>query len=402
MIIKSNFNDVDFVMSTVASVLNDRNLQEENKNVVVWVKDGIVRFVAHSGIVIGISTLTCELSGVTSGEEVFVQLRAKDIIDILGSLKGLKRTKVDLVEFNIKDNEAQIHIHESAIDSNVENADKFNQVSKYRITKSKIKEIIKSGIQKVNLDVEGTSIEVENFLVFVNALLPLVAKEVRDASKFVMFGEEYYYAVLNTYVTLMPNKLSQEFKGFRLSNSDLAFLKSFVASGGSFVFNKEEKGNGLVYLVVKNEVGSVARIECSDLSRAFDVTNFISIPSNGVAIDKMYLIDVLKRINTGSDTVFIEVKVESGEGSFKVISKSMKQELPVNRAKGSGEYNFTIKTDLLASVVFSHATYFDDGVFLYFDKGEKGNIIMACADNSRLWHTKMTGLSQSKVDFDWS
>jgi len=403
LIIKAKLNDVEMAMDIVSAVVSDKLLQEENKNLVVWLKDGDVNFVAHNGNTIGMSKVLCEVEWVGVQEETFIQLRAKDILDVLTSLKGLKRTKVESIELHIKPAEAQLHVFETAISPDMDNAGQFNQTSKYRITKTNIKDVIKNDIQNVNTAVEGVQLEVSNAMVFIDALLPTVSKETREASLNVMFGESNYYSVLNTYVAVMPNKLLPEFSGFRLTNSTLSFLKSFISVDpeAPFTFRKEEKGNGLVHLTVKKN-DSVALIKCADLSKAFDITNFLGLPDNGIVMDKMYLIDVLKRVNNISDAVFIEVKVDGGEGSFEVKSKSMTQKVPVMRSKGKGEYNFSIRADLLSSVIFSHATYFDSSIFMYFDTGGKGNIIMACADNSKLWHTKMTGLSSSKGDFAWN
>ncbi len=402
MILKMDFAVVDNAMLTVSSIVNDKMLQDEHKNLVIWIKDGVVNFVGSNGNIISATKVACAVNFEGApNEETFVQLRAKDINDVLAALKGLKRTRVESVEFVIKENEAILLIHEVALDDEMQNADTYKQTSKYRITKSRLKDIIKNDIQKIVVDTNGINITSADALVFINALLPTVAKETREATMNVMFGTDYYYSVLSTYVALMGNKLSPEFSGFRLPNSVVAFLKSFISSEDSFSFCREEKGNGLVHLTVKNST-SVALIKCADMAKAFDVTNFVSLPVNGIELDKMYLIDVIKRISLSSDAVFIEVKVIDGVGSFSVVSKSMTQSVPVIRAKGDGEYSFSIRAELLSSVVFSHASYFSDTVFMYFEKGAKGNIVMACTDNLQLWHTKMMGLSSAKGDFAWS
>lgn len=401
MIIKSNYESVDKAMATVASIVNDKMLQDDLKTLIIWVKDGQTRFVANNGNITSATDVeaTVDFEGAPEGE-TFVQLRSKDVVDVLAAFKGLKRTKVTGLEFHIKEREAVLHVIEGPIDDNMQYADEYNQTSKYRITKSILKEIIKSEIQKIKIDVKGIDVESANALLFFNALLPTVVKETREGSNNVIFGDQNIYTVPATYAAIMPNKLPEGFSGFRLPNTVVTFLKNFVSASETFIFHKEELGNGLVILTLKNDK-SVAVIKCADLSRAFDITNFVAIPENGIVIDKMYLIDVLKRININTEAVFVEVDMDNGAGSFKVVSKSMTQNVPVIRAKGSGKFTFSIRAELLSVVVFSHAAYFDENIFFYFETGDKNNIVMACTDNSQLWHTKMMGLTSARGDFAW-
>lgn len=401
MIIRTSFEVLENAMATVSAIVSDKLLQEDLKNVIIWVKDGVVRFAAYSGNIVSATEVEAEAIFDGEPQETFIQLKAKDINDVISSFKGLKRTKVEKVEFHIKENEAVMHVFEVPADSDINFAEVYNQESKFRITKPRLKELVKNEVQKINTEVEGVQIPSIDLLLFINALYPTVAKETRESTSNVFFGKEHIYTVLAPYVAIMQNKLPEVISGFRLSNSVVNFLKNFISASEVFTIDKQEMGNGMVVLTVKVN-SSVAVIKCADMSRAFDMTNFVTIPANGIVVDKAYLTDVLKRMILSSDAAFVEISIQDGQGTMKVVSKTMTQNIPVLKAKGEGKFSFSIKAELLSAVIFSHVNFFGENVFIYLENGDRNNVIMAVKDNTDLWQTKLTGLASAKGDFAWS
>lgn len=400
MIIKTSYEVLEEAMETVSAIVSDKMLQEDLKNVIVWVKDGKTRFAAYSGQIMSATEVDAEVIQENSGVEEFVQLKAKDINDVLNSFKGLKRTVVSRIEIHVKENEAVMHVFEEPASEEFENAEEYRQVSKFRITKPRVKELVKNEVQKINIDVQGTDVPSVDLLVFVNALYPTVSKETRESTNNVLFGDEHIYTVPSNYSAIMPNTLPEVFRGFRLQNSVVNFLKNFIQNYDYFTIDKQDMGNGMVVLTVK--VGSsVAVIKCADMSRAFDMTNFVTTPENGIVVDKQYLMDVLKRMNLSSEAAHIEVSIVDGVGTMKVVSKTMTQNIPVIKTKGEGSFPFSIRAELLSTIVFSHTTGLGENVFLYFEYNDRNNIVMAVKDNTGVWQTKITGLTQSKADFSW-
>ena len=398
MIITTDYETLTSTMNTVSSIVSDKMLQEDFKNVVVWVKEGVVRFGAFGGTVSS-ATKTVAESSVKEGEHFF-QLKAKDISDVLSTFSGLKRTVVTKIEFHIGENDALMYLYEEAASDDFGNAEAYKQTPRFRITKPRLKDIVKAEIQKVVANTEGTVVETGDLLVFVNALYPTVAKETRESAYNVMFSEEHIFTVPAQYAAIMPNRLPEVFQGFRLSNSMVNFMKNFIGNEPNFVLAKETVQGGMVILTVT--VGdSVATIKCPDMSRAYDITNFMEIPETGVVVDKDYLKDVLKRISLGNEAANIDISIENGFGLLKVTTKAMTQQVPVIKAKGSGAFSFQVRADLLSNLIFSHVDYFGENVYLYLTTNERGNITLAVKDNTEMWHTKITGLSQSKGDFDW-
>lgn len=398
MIITMSFETLTSTMTKVSSIVSDKLLQEDFKNVIFWVKNGELYSSAYGGIVSSATKTDADVS-VKEGEH-FVQLKAKDIMDIMKTFIGLKRTVVSKVEFHIGENDALMYLYEEPVSDDLAFADNYRQVSKFRITKPRMKDIVKSEIQKIATNTEGTVVNTGDLLVYVNALYPTIANETRESTYNLMFGDEYIYTVPAQYAAIMPNRLPEVFRGFRLSNSMVNFLRNFIGTEEQFTIAKEVAQGGMVILTV-TAGSSVATIKCPDMSRAFDITNFMTIPETGVVVDKGYLKDVLKRMSLGNEPAQITIVVENGVGNMSVITKTMTQQIPVLKAKGQGQFSFQIRAELLSNLIFSHADYFDENVYLYLEINERGNITLAVKDKLDIWHTKIMGLAQSRGDFDW-
>lgn len=400
MIIATSLETLETSMETVTSIVSDRMLQEDLKNVIVWVQGTEVRFAAYSGQIISATKVDAEVVNATEGES-FHQLKAKDINDVLTTLRGLTRTKVERIELHIKDTEAVMHVHEAPLDAEIPNAESYRQVSRFRITKPAIKDLVKTEVKKIDTSVEGVVIPSGDLLIYINALYPTVAKETRESTNNVLFGKEQIYTVLAPYSAIMDNKLPEVISGFRLANTVVNFVKNFISNHDTFEIHKDVKDNGMVILTLKVD-NSIALIKCADMSRAFDITNFQQLPENGIVVDKAFLIDVLKRMSLDNDAAHVNIEMNGGSGELNIASKKYTGNIPVIQSKGEGKFTFSIRSELLSSAIFSHANYFGETIFLYLENGERNNIVMGVKDNTNIWKTKMTGLSSAKGDFAWS
>lgn len=402
MIIKIGFEELEKSMSTVTSLVSDKLLSPELKNLIVWLTGDSTRLAAFNENIVSATEAEAEVTGVDmSNGDVFFQLSAKDINDVLATFRGLKRTVASHVEFHIDDTRAVMHVFEEPIDDTL--GEQYNLESKFNVAKPTLKDFVKNEVRKINFDVSGDTIESIDFLLYVDALLPQVINEKREATHNVMFSKDYIYAVLATHTALMENKLVHMYptlEGFKLQNSVLSFIKNCVMEEDTFILNKNVTDGRAVVLTLK--VGnSVSMIRCADMSKAFDISNFVSTPDNKVAVDKAYLTDVLKRMSLSPEASNIEIVINDGLGSMRVSSKAMTQNIPIVTAKGSGSYKFGIRADILASIIFSHAT-FGENVFISLEQDERGRIELAVADNTDLWQTKVRELKAVKGDFAWS
>lgn len=402
LVIKTKFNLLDEAMNTVNAIVADKLLNDNFRNAIFRIKEDKVQIAAFSGNITSLSRLEAEVikpEGYPS--ESFVQFKAKEIMDVLSAFKGLRKTKVEDIEFQVTDTQAVMFVHEVALDDEMENADKYNQVSRFRITMPRIEKVAQESVSRLEVDVAGEHINTEQFLIYVNSLLPTVAKETRESTSNIMFGDDLVYTALANYTAVMDNKLPDVLKGFRLKNSTLAFVKNFIEGNEEFEIKKDTAQGKMVVLTIK--VGdSVASIQCADMSRALDMTNYIKTSENRIAVDKDYLFDVLKRVGLDTNGASVEVNFGAEGATMTVASKQMKQDIPIERAKGEGSYSFVMKADLFASLIFSHMPIFTGQVYLYFGEGKNGTTEMSVKDNTGLWHTKIMGMSPARADYAWT
>lgn len=414
MIITMGFEALKEAMGTISSIVENKNINEDSKNVVIWHKEGVTRFSAYNGNVVGATPVESTIVGAPEGEELFIQLKAKDINDVIDSFKGLTRTVVSSVRFEIKDKEAIMHVFEKASeDVEEENAEEYAQESKFRINQPRLQQIVRNSIREINTEAEGVTIPSDIMLEYIGALLPTVSKEVRDSTSHVMFGNDLLYTLTGAYGTVMPNKLGvvvdapvEAVSGFRLKNTVVSFIKGFISNSESFTLLKEDKGVGSVLLTLRVG-GSVAVIKCPDMSRAYNMTNYAitpeNEPKNGVVIDKMYFVDVLKRMSLGDAETQVEISIVEGEGQMKVLSKTMNQMIPVIQTKGEGVFSFKMKSELLSNVILSHLRGFGDKVFMYLEQNPSNNkLVLVVRDDTSLWQTKIDGLTSSRDSFAWT
>lgn len=406
MQIKVPYETFVSALATNGSVVSDRALQEEMKNTILGFKDGVISLYSFGVSLVNATPLAGAELSLEEGEtaEGFIGLKHKDISDALDGFKSLKRTKVKELVFTIKTNAATLAVTEEALDPEAEDAEQYNQTSRFLIKTARIVPTVEKELSTIDLSFQGEAHDSATLLIYIQALYPTIAKQTRESTYSMMFGNEYVYTALTANVCLLENRLPDTLKGFKLVNNMVGFLQSFITGSEVFEMGKEVGDNGLITLTFK--VGaSVTRIKCSDMARAFDIRNFVDLPSNAISVDKVYLLDVLKRLPGGVSQVTVNVElIPQGEGTvgtFKITTPTFKQNIPVKRAKGEGSFAFAIQSDLLMSMIFSHTDLFMDDLFFYLESVDQGYTVLACTDNAQIWKTKANRLSPVRESINW-
>jgi hypothetical protein len=211
-------------------------------------------------------------------------------------------------------------------------------------------------------------------------------------------------------MALMYNNLPTGLNGFTITNGVAAFLKDFCSLEDSFsVVKVENAESDLVLLICKNSTSTVV-IKAFNNKKAFKIDAQKSLPSNGIAVSKEYFSDVMKRITTTKTETTMSIKIANNTGTCEVVSRAMTQGVPVVVAKGSGDYEFTIKPDMLTSITFNNVSTGGQYLFFYLDKDETGKVTLCVTDEmvvksdseTHVWHTYTKGLTFTKGDFQWN
>lgn len=380
-----------------ALVLGDKLLHEDLKNLVFEVKDNNLYLCFFNGLVS--SKTKVDVDVLEESKEGYFQLKAKDFIKILSSFKGLKKTEASTIELNIKETEAKIYVHEVPKDVDESLHDLYKQVSNFRLPLIPLKPVVHSSLDSLPQTIEEPDFrdESEKYNLYLKTLYPLISKEVKDITNQIIFSKEYIYVTLSTYVAAMKNKL-EGWEDFRVNGAGINFIMNLLSLDDMFIFKKVEKDAGVDLLF---EVGNtIALVKANDLSKSLDLTNFVTEIPNGVVTDKVYISEVLKRVVDDSGVVF-NVQISEGQGVLEIRSKSFKQQIPVLKAKGEGNFSFSVNDDILLKMMFKHSNDFPDIVYMYIEVNEKGMITLSFKDETGLWFTRMQGISPSKQMNTW-
>lgn len=404
MIIELPYKDLDAIMSTVNVVISDRTVPDNLRNLIVINKDNQkAQFAAWSptNTVLLDSDATISLEGSEFTED-YSAIRAKDINNIIGVFKGVKRTVVDKVQFHISEKETTMFVFEEPANPDDEGADKYRQRSRFKVQRMAVTRNSLPDLQAISLEPKGSYYDesIPDALdTYFAGLYPTIQKEERDNTYNMMFGDSLYTA-LNQYVSIMPNGLPEDMRGFRVANSLVNFLRNFI-NKQPFYFNKKEHERGFVELTVG--VGrAVAVLKVKDMTNVFNITGYASKPENVVTLDRAYLLDVIKRLSLSADTIELSINFDKTVPTFKVTSKAMTQEVPIWEAHGTGVFDITLRPELLSSMIFSHLDLGSTTINLNIGEMGRDEVEMSCSDESEYWVTKARGLSRSKAAFGWN
>lgn len=403
---------IDKALNTLMPIISDSLLAKDIKNVTLHIKEGNSKLVAtstHITSAVDIDATVeygddCALNDAGEKED-FVQVSAKELGNILATFKSLKRTVVSSVVFNVNDLNVVLEVNEEPIDKEMPNANKYVRTTRFMIPRLRVRGILLDEIKSVEVkpEIEG-EIDSENLLLYINALLPNIAGEKRGAFNSINYTDKYIYTASSSYVAVMSNDFKEVgiegIEGFRLQNSKCTFLKSFLSDVENVKFKKEMMAKGGVLLTVLKE-GAIATLKCEDTSKIRDIGNEIDSLSTlkGIKIDKVYLLDVLKRVKLSSET--INVEVDTLNRVMKLKSKTLVQELPILSNDGDeGVYKFTLKIDIIDALIFGHTNIFPEMLNMAF-KTENNSVTLVCYDETGIWRTVIKGLPQQELKTDW-
>lgn len=411
MIIQTTFEEMQRVLNVVNSVVADKMLNDDMKTITICKDKDNFTAVAQSAYV-SVQTKLDATYKIASDEddidEVMVQFKAAELKNILATYTGLHMTVVTALNFDVRQNEIRLEVHEEAADKNSEFSAQYNRVAKHRLMRTRVTENLKREIlnfkETLNEPDSFITINSKEVLGYIETLLPAISKINGDTPFTRMYIlPDTVFVVPQTFAAVIENRMDDnikaEFSKFVMTSSVATFMKSFLNLSDTFEFRKKPVKE-MMLLIVK--IGdTVAQIKATSDKRVPNINDFNVKPDNFISIDRGYFSDVLKRIkNVGLDVTFKVVIDENGVSSCKIMNKMLTQEIPIYKAKGEGEFAFTIKADMLAAVTLNNTVgCFGDRLVFRFDENDAGKVNFYVQDNTNGWHTKIRGLALIESDF---
>lgn len=414
MVIKTNVNLITAIDNLVA-VVTDRLLSEDIKNIIFKVgADSSVHVAAYSTSVIcyaEIEGAEVDWENETPTEQYF-QTKA-ELIKLLNVYRSLSRTILDTIEIIPSGAYVTLKIHEISKD---ENHPEFDKISKHRLASPALKSGIQAQLEKYNLDFTGTTVSATDFMVYLDALIPTIPPEARDntISSKITFTAEKIYTAPSLFFALLDNKLDPVCSDFMLTLTSAKFLKVFLAQSETCEVEKDVSPSAVI---LKIRCGSsIAVIHALSLKSAIDYTPYAQHSRTGIVLDKKYMQDVMKRATLDSDVCNVKVTITGTSATCSFATRSWCQDLAVLKSRldptefgadyiktaadGSKSIDiaFSIRPDILAKLIMTHASNFNDLVFLYFEPSGSNGFKMSASDNTCFWQTKINTLSSAKAE----
>lgn len=414
MKISTSFSEITRAYNAVQAVVADKLLQEDLKTLTIWKNGDKLSIVASNAFVSALTEFDAEIladEGEEIADEVFIQLKASELKNIMGTYSGLHLTEITKMVFDIRSNtEIRLEVYEEAVNKDDEHFDKFKKTIKHRMMRVRVTENMKREIHnfitntEVGAGEQMIQLQTAEILGYIEPLLPAIAKFPNDTIfSRLFFLSKYVFIIPQTYAAVIENRMDDDVKAhfseFVLTTSVTQFLKSFLSLYQTVGFCKKITGDVVNLIFQTNETTAMVRAyntkKVPNLEDGYNIQ-----PDNFISLDRKYFADVLKRISNSNADVTFRIKItEDGGSSCEIINAALTQEVPVYKSKGEGEYLFTLNSDLLASLVFNNMIdCYGDRLVFRLDHNDDGKVNFYVMDNTKGWHTKMQGLSLTKSD----
>lgn len=409
MKIQVEYDTFNKALNAVVRATNDRMTADDYRNVIFWVKNGVLTLVGINSAVMTMVVVDCiDMSGAVD-EEIY-QIRSKELERIVSAYKGLTRTKPKDINIRFDSGRAEIKVSEEKLSGVTLDEYIYNQSTKFVTMLIPVQERVKMKMGMADKYKSSEEVKIQTSAInrYLGLLAGPIVKEGRDnaATRLYCFDNKmmtmpYMYAVV------MNNDLPKYFNDFVMTYKVVGYLNDFVNEGEDISFSKYDADEGIV-LKVDNGYAT-AYLTVLKVNDNFGVPNGIGDMDKGdkVIVDKYYFRDVLKRLDVtdmGSGGM-VGIKVDLDNGVFIAQTKTVKLGVPLQSYTGQGVYNFAISIPLLGELI-NNKPYLQSDIEIYFNKDDREDdrLGLTITDSSvskngnKLWYIGLRGLECDIID----
>lgn len=313
----------------VSSVVEDNMLDDNMKNIIFLFdkQDNSVTLMAINQLITYRRVLPYEEYSLEITDEeykdgkLFIQLKSKELINFLGSFKGLRCTKIDEV---FLETTPRGKIRCVVIESSTDSDGGAPSDSCWIFDNLPINRNLEANIN-LSYDGELTQIDKTEVQFHTNNLFPSQSN-VNTINGYLMFGEEYVVVFNTHHVAFMKNLITEGgiFSGIKLSYKASSFLDRLVSNFDNLSFAKTDR-----HLVVKTDDSEAFIVYDTRLA---DFSNFVPFErERGIILERVRFKDMLKRFS--SLTEFINFEVVPDEGVMYLKTTKLETTIPILNQK---------------------------------------------------------------------
>ena len=385
-----NIDALNKALTTLKLVFDSDAIAEDQKNIIFWNSGSGFKVVARNAIVDCICGVDAECEG---SENEMVNIKYKELDATLNAFKSLSMTKATDIEFTFNDKSIDVKISEEPIDTEYEFADRLYRVNKFTLSLVKsVADSIKREILSVSLESDGVAVSGEDVLKYFNALIPTI-KDIKSEGVATRYNvvNGYAYTTPQQFIAIMKNDVA-DFSDFILTKATAEFVKAFFNNENTTNVYIQETDNGSKMIRLTNS-SACAIIKAQGTAKAFIIDAYKTMPKDGVAVDKKYFCDVLRRMKVDE-----AVKITITDEEITLSQARVTVTVPVltSRFPDSVEkVSFSTTVALLNNLVFAHFMA-GDRLFIYFEEASGNKWDLSFTDDSQamdgthLWWTRIS------------
>lgn len=367
-----NVGDLVRAIDSMRTILSESLIAEDQRNLIFWYNDGLLKVVTHTEVVnciCGVTPVSIEAT-----DDEMENIRYKELDDVLKSYASLKVTEPTTIAFDFQTNCIKVEVAEEPVDKNGVYAEKLYRTSKFILNKPRsVVQRIKTEILSITKAENAEPVAREDMQPYFDTLLPIIKDVKEGIGARLNFVGDYIYTSHN-YVVFMQN--FTKLRNCYFLGIAARFFKSFIGLEDVTMISQIEKDN-FVMLTLQNSM-AIATIKGYNGSKAFNTKMYERIPSQGVVFDKRYVVDVLKRFNANED---IGVRIDNEE--MVLTQKSVSVAVPFFNKRLNDDFEqftFKVNKDRFSNFILAHKD-FGDLLFIYFEKMENRKWAVCFTDN---------------------
>ena len=397
MKVKMKLENLNKALSTLKLLFDNVAMQEDQKNIIFWNSGNGFKAVARNAIIDCICGVEADCEA--SADEM-VNIKYKELENTLNAFKSLSMTRATDIEFEFTKSAIDVTVYEEPIDTDYEYADKLYRATSYKLSLVKsVAESIKNEILSVSLESEGVTISGDDILKYFNALIPTLRdiKVEGQATSYKLVGD-YVYTTPQKFIAIMRNDM-KDFSDFILTKATAEFAKVFFGIEANTNVYITTTSNGSKMIRLTNS-STCALVKAQSTANGLSLNDYIDVPSSadikskkvsGVAVDKKYFCDVLKRMNPADP-----VKLTITDEEIIISQTRATCSVPVLAGavnESTNKISFSTNISDLNNLVFAHFNA-GDKLFIYAkESNNKWGVTFTddsqSIDGSHLWWTKI-------------
>lgn len=356
-----DFDELSSVLGYVNLILADKSVEDSVKNIIFLVDDGKVTVVGYNPLTFSRTVLEkTEVSGVVGNWEF--QLKASELNKIFQSYSSLYKTVVHKISMEDDGVRIKVTVHEEPID--VEKDSKLAQDCTFEAENRPILSKVLSDVKTEFPEITGV-VGSGELLLYLSSLLPLMSNDSANstASK-LNFAEDYVFTLSSSTSAFFKNKLPESYKGISLGYSSVGFMKKVCESSEEMSLARTDN-----YLCIQSG-NTQAFMRYKPIKINYKAWVEKKSKEKGIVIDRLYLKDVLRRMNSTSAEGLIVV---ADKNTLVVSNEVFRQEVPLENCKdGTEGVKFKVSIPILMSLILGGDDFTAESLYIYFVETNRG------------------------------